>query len=371
MSGKRPPPDPIAVLRGHRSSVMDACFHPSRPLLFTGATDGELRVWDTVQHRTLSSTWAHSGAAGVYCVATSASLGNRVVSQGRDGTCKCWDIEEGGLSRKPLISFRTSAYHFCKLSLVKSLTCVAPTCQTSRYEPAFDGAEPEINCDLQESVNRFCREESVQGSAGEANQVELWDLNEAKRIMCLPHISSSGFVGNSANQRGLCMAVQAFVPSESQGFLNVVSGYEDGSMLLWDTRKSDAPLCNVKYHSEAVLSVAVDAFCNGGMSGSADNKIIIFILDHRTGSFSVKKEITLDRAGISGTSVRADCKIAATAGWDHRVRVYNYRKGSPLAVLKYHSASCNAVAFSPNSKLMVSCSEDTSAALWELYPPQA
>ncbi|KAI0489077.1 hypothetical protein KFK09_028918 [Dendrobium nobile] len=384
MSGKRPPPDPIAVLRGHRSSVMDACFHPSHPLLFTGATDGELRVWDTVQHRTLSSTWAHSGAAGVYCVATSASLGNRVVSQGRDGTCKCWEIEEGGLSRKPLISFRTSAYHFCKLSLVKTLTCVAPTCPTSRYEPAFDGAEPEINCDLQESVNRFCGEESVQGSdclvtngpvlmasAGEATQVELWDLNEAKRIMCLPHISSSGFIGNSAKQRGLCMAVQAFVPSESQGFLNVVSGYEDGSMLLWDTRKSDAPLCNVKYHSEAVLSVTVDAFCNGGISGSADNKIIIFKLDHRTGSFSVKKEIALDRAGISGTTVRADCKIAATAGWDHRVRVYNYRKGSPLAVLKYHSASCNAVAFSPDSKLMVSCSEDTSAALWDLYPPQA
>ncbi|KQK19722.1 protein DECREASED SIZE EXCLUSION LIMIT 1 [Brachypodium distachyon] len=381
---RRPSPDPVAVLRGHRAAVNDTCFHPTLPLLFSGAADGELRVWDTASHRTVSSVWAHGGAAGVYSIAASSGLGNMIVSQGRDGLCKCWVIEEAGLSRRPIFTIKTSTYHFCKMSLVKG--------PSSTYGTQFGSsgtnsdAEPQrvvvkVNTESHSANPSEGSQEYEQGSSSdvqniitiageESSQVALWDIKSSRKILCLPQTSSANMTDHPTKQRGLCMAVQAFIPCESAGYVNILSSYEDGSTRWWDVRKPGSPLSSVKYHSESALSIAVDGSCNGGISGGADSKVTMFSLDHQKGMFTVRNEIELERPGIASIAIRADNKIAAAAGWDHRIRVYNYNKGNALAVLKYHSATCNAVTFSPDCKLMASCSADTMVALWELYPPK-
>ncbi|KAL8172019.1 hypothetical protein V2J09_023823 [Rumex salicifolius] len=332
MSHKRPPPDPISVFRGHRASVMDVCFHYSKPLLFSGV---------------------HSASHGILSVASSPSLGhNKIVSQGRDGTVKCWDIEDGGLSRSPYVTIQTNTYNFCKFSLVKK--------------------------------------------PGLPNEAALASTSKQSELPTAEVLRKSSRDPESQLE-GMCMAVQAFMPSESQGHLNILAGYEDGAMLWWDLRNPGTPLMCMKYHSEpvsivgvkcckfyasklyednpnsylfTVLSLSVDESCKGGISGAADDKIVLFSLDHAMANCLVKKEVSLERPGIADTSIRADGKLAATAGWDHRIRIYNYRKGTPLAILKYHAKTCNAVSFSPDCKNLASSSEDATVALWEIYPPQ-
>ncbi|KAH6760979.1 Transducin/WD40 repeat-like superfamily protein [Perilla frutescens var. hirtella] len=351
---KRPPPDPVAVLRGHRASVTDVCFHPIKNILFSGSTDGELRIWDTLQRRTISSSWVHSAAHGIISIAAAGE--SRVISQGRDGTIKFWDIGEAGLARTPLTTIKTNSYHFCKLSLLSNPDSgIMPTEVMENHL----GAEVSGGSDA-EGRNYVA-------TAGEdLSVVEIWDVNTAEKLVKLPPISLDR---RSTKSRGMCMAVRAFLPSETESFANVVAGFEDGSMVWWDLRNPALPVTSVKFHSEPVLSLSIDNSRGVGVSGSADEKIVTFTLNPSTGSCLVKKEVILERPGTAGTSIRPDGKIFATAGWDHRVRIYDYRKGNALAVLKYHHAMCNAVIFSANSKLMASSSEDATIALWELYPP--
>jgi hypothetical protein len=108
------------------------------------------------------------------------------------------------------------------------------------------------------------------------------------------------------------MAVQAFIPCESAGYINILSSYEDGSTLWWDIRKPGLPLSSVKYHSELALSIAIDGLCNGGVSGSADNKIVMFNLDHpkvRCRKEQPQEERVQKQLGGQQTSSTADSNI--------------------------------------------------------------
>ncbi|KAH7365248.1 hypothetical protein KP509_18G017000 [Ceratopteris richardii] len=96
--GKGPPPDPVTVLRGHRASVTALKFlEPS--LLVSGDLDGELKIWDLVKRRPHVSARVHNPASGVIGIGIDKKGGNKILSQGRDGTVKFWQLAEGSLSR--------------------------------------------------------------------------------------------------------------------------------------------------------------------------------------------------------------------------------------------------------------------------------
>lgn len=81
--------------------------------------------------------------------------------------------------------------------------------------------------------------------------------------------------------------------------------------------------------------------------------------------------VTLVNPGVSQLCIRGDGKLLASAGWDHRVRVFGWKKLRPLAVLQYHSDMVQSVAFSdhqdPRQRLLAAGSKDQRISLWSIY----
>lgn len=74
----------------------------------------------------------------------------------------------------------------------------------------------------------------------------------------------------------------------------------------------------------------------------------------------------MPHAGIDDIAVRSDGRIWALSGWDGRVRLFDAKKKTPLAVLKHHRGGIHTVAFAEND-IFASAGDDRGIAVWDLY----
>jgi WD40 repeat protein len=120
-----------------------------------------------------------------------------------------------------------------------------------------------------------------------------------------------------------------------------------------------------------VLSFDVPRDGRSAICGSSGEELYAASFDVASYSLTSRAFFSCAHGGFSSVCVRGDQRIVATAGWDHRVRVFHLRKLKPLAVLKYHSESVFALDFSADSALLATSSKDHKIALWSIYPPSA
>ncbi|XP_057161824.1 guanine nucleotide-binding protein subunit beta-like protein 1 isoform X2 [Ursus arctos] len=208
-------------------------------------------------------------------------------------------------------------------------------------------------------------------SQGRDLKLRLWDLAEGRNaVVDSVPLESLGFCRSSVLARGqerwmLAMPGRGSEEADSSPRPLLLAGYEDGSVALWDV--SERKVCSrVACHTEPVMGFDFDSQKARGVSGSAEKALAVWSLDEQQ-ALQVCRTHELTNPGIADVKIRPDRKILATAGWDHRVRVFHWRTMKPLAVLSFHSATVHCVAFATDG-LLAAGSGDQRISIWSLYP---
>lgn len=202
------------------------------------------------------------------------------------------------------------------------------------------------------------------------------------------------------SRMGMCMCLRLFDGAETAGLPRLATSWENGHLYLWDLRQPHAPYAATsaaevsepnkgRMHKEPPLAFDLVLTADGrnvrGVSGGADELIAVFNSQcceagegkatmtssaRSIAPITVETRLELGNAGIGSVAIRhSDKRIFATGGWDSRVRVWDFKRPRPLAILKAHTGAVNCMAFSSREgdNVLVSGSADTRIACWSIY----
>lgn len=337
----KPAPEPEWSLRGHRDAVSsvrfvgEGCCGIPR-LLASGDIDGQLKLWDLIVQRPLKE-WAYPSNDGILEIHGHA--GDReLLTQSRDGRIRLWDLERLASGAEPSDALSrtifTDAFHFARCSV----SSPSSSAESNEYLVLAPCDEMEAMC--------------------------LWDTRADTYSQKLD-LSAEG----DSSSLGMAMS------SKLVGSTLAVVGYESGDIIAFDLIASrvrarrtlfKSPVMGLDTDGERVYAAGVEP--KARVCKLDGDKILT-----RSPQLPVNCESTEHaKDGVGQLMLRPDGKLFATAGWDYRLRLFSTRAPTfkPLAVLRYHSASINAITFSSDSTILAAGSKDFKISLWsDLYPP--
>jgi WD40 repeat protein len=69
---------------------------------------------------------------------------------------------------------------------------------------------------------------------------------------------------------------------------------------------------------------------------------------------------------VWGVSFSPDGRLLASCSWDQTIRLWQMPDGKPLVTLSGHTGPVGGVSFSPDGRLLASCSGDQTIRLWQM-----
>lgn len=179
--------------------------------------------------------------------------------------------------------------------------------------------------------------------------VVLWDLQTGEPLQTF------------SGHRGSVNDV-VFSPDGNQ----ILSGGEDDRMLLWDIETGD--ILQTFTTSSDVTTVAFHRSGDSVMSGNQLGEVIEWDVESGDSIQTLGENATIRHQGqqIQSVAFSPDGFMAASAGADQVVIVWDLRTGAALDVFDAHDATVNSVTFSPDRRTLLSGSDDNTVYVWSI-----
>ncbi len=340
-----PPPPPLTVLRGHADHVTSLSFGDG--VIVSGSADGAIIVWDLSIRRPILNFQSHDRS--VLSISPLPTNSSQVVSAGRDGKVKLWDISYVDKKSTATIEYNTGAAHFCNTStLGRDLSPIS-----------------DINNLVISPINE--------------DDVGIWDIRIREKVAVI----NTKLFGKFGMTSTLLLCENMLLESKGDGAESCVEstpacilvGHEDGSLSIFDL-KTLKHLSNTKIHSQQLMGLDIspskrNLLVTGGADASIQRSTVV--TDSVTDKLQLieKEKVTLPDEGTSCVKYRSDGRIVASTHWDSTVRLFDSKKMKPIAILRHHTGSVYAVDFGPKNTIYQSHfatgGKDNNICLWNTF----
>ena len=254
---------PHVTCAGHARGINQVCWNPLSPLLATASDDKTLRVWDAISGDALLELRGHNS----FVFSVDQSI-NMLVSGSFDETVKLWDLRSGEcIQTLPAHSDPVTAVSFNRDGtlvasashdgLIRLWDVATGECLKTLYA----AGNPPVSAVKYTPSGKFLLAGTLDSTW------RLWPVTQTSLRRC-----SKTYTGHHVNTK------YSIVADFTANGKSVVTGSEDGNVVLYDLQTKKVQQVLEKAHDDAVLAVSahdkLPLLCTGGMTN--DRRVLFW-----------------------------------------------------------------------------------------------
>ncbi|MEK8019583.1 MAG: NB-ARC domain-containing protein [Candidatus Parabeggiatoa sp.] len=331
---------PILTLQGHSDWIQSIAFSPDGQMIASGSDDRTVKLWDSHTGQCLNT---RSYTKWVRSVAFSPD-GQMIADGSEDFTIKLWKISTDQLLN--ILQGHSDRVYSVAFSPDGKIIVSGSEDYTIRLWDVSTGQCLNI---LQGHTDRvrsvvFNLDGRTVASGSDDHTIKLWNVSTGQCLNTLyGHTNWIWSIDFSPNGQ------------------IIASGSYDKTLKLWDISTAQC-LNTLQGHTSRITSVTFSPDGHTIASGSDDQTVKLW--DVTTGK--CLNSLQGYRNGIWSIAFNPNGEILVSSGEDRTIKFWNVSTGQYLHSLHGHSNRIASVAFSPNGQTIVSGGYDQTIIIWDI-----